>query len=351
VPPSAVVEAPNDFRVLAGQVRRAGLLDRRPGFYAMRMGLTVAAFAAAWVAFFAVGDSWAALGIAPLLAIVFTQVAFFGHDAGHQQIFRSRRANLLVGLVAGDALTGLSFGWWVPKHNAHHAHPNVVGRDPDIGAGSLALTFSAESAQNQHGARRVVTRCQAWLFFPMLMLEGAGLHISGVDGVLRRRDRSAAIEGLLLGLHAALYLFAVFWVLSPLRAVAFLAVQEGLFGLYLGCSFAPNHKGMPVLDDDSALGFARRQIDTARNVAGGPLTAFVFGGLNYQIEHHLFPAMPRPNLAKARGMVRAFCSEHDISYHEDSLLGSYREALRFLNRVGAGVEADAAEGTVDPGRH
>ncbi len=128
----------------------------------------------------------------------------------------------------------------------------------------------------------------------------------------------------------------MFWVLSPWRAVAFIGVQQGLFGLYLGCSFAPNHKGMPVLMDDSDLSFERRQITTSRNVAGGRLTAVVFGGLNYQIEHHLFPSMPSGNLPRARGIVRAFCAEHDIRYHEDSLIGSYRQALSYLNLAGAG---------------
>ena len=333
---STIAGTPGDFRTLAAQMREAGILDRHPGRYFVRMGLTAVAFAAGWVALFAVGDSWKSLGIAAYLAFVFTQIAFVGHDAGHQQIFESRRANRIVGLTAGDALIGLSFGWWVPKHNAHHAHPNVVGQDPDIGAGAVALSFTTDIARSRRGAGRVMARYQAWLFFPLLMLEGAGLHISGVDSILRRRDRSAAIEGLLLGAHTALYLTAVFLVLSPLRALTFIALQQGLFGLYLGCSFAPNHKGMPVLQDDSDLGFVRRQIITARNVAGGRLTAFMFGGLNYQIEHHLFPAMPRRNLPRAQRIVRAFCAEQEIEYHEDSVFGSYRQALTYLNVVGAG---------------
>ena len=212
----------------------------------------------------------------------------------------------------------------------------MIGRDPDIGDGTVALAFTPESPVTAEGASRVLARYQAWLFFPLLLLEGVGLHISGVDALLRRRDRSAAVEGLLLGVHAALYLTAVFWVLSPLRALAFMAVQQGLFGLYLGCTFAPNHKGMPVLVDDSDLGFVRRQIITSRNVTGGPLIAFLFGGLNYQIEHHLFPAMPRSNLPRARTIIRMFCADHDIIYHESSVFGSYRQALRYLNLSGAG---------------
>lgn len=322
-----------DYRMLADQIRGANLLARRSGAYMAKMALTLAGFAAGWLALFAVGNSWTAMAVAPVLAFLSTQVVFFGHDAGHQQIFRSRRANRVVGLIAGDALTGMSFGWWVPKHAAHHAHPNVIDRDPDIGVGGIALASTADIVAGRRGAGRLLARYQAWLFFPLLALEGLGLHISGVGFLVRRRDRSAALEGALLAVHAVVYLTFVFWVLSPLRGVAFLAIQQGLLGLYLGCTFAPNHKGMPVYQDDSAIGFLQGQISVSRNVKGGRFTAFIFGGLNYQIEHHLFPAMPRPNLARARLIVRDFCAGHDIPYHEDSLVGSYRQALTYLNRV------------------
>ena len=336
MPTSTIARAHSDYRALANRISDAGLLDRRPASYIARILLTAAAFGGAWLALLAVGDSWASLGIAPLLAVLFVQVDFVAHDAGHLQIFESRRSNWLVGLVAGNLLTGLSFGWWVPKHNAHHAHPNVVGRDPDIGAGALALAFTVDDARSRRSAGRLLARYQAWLFFPLLLLEGAGLHISGVDHLLRRRDRSAAVEGLLLAIHGALYLTVLLWVLSPLRALAFLIVQQGLFGLYLGCSFAPNHKGMPILQDGSELDFLQRQIMTSRNVSGSALVPFMLGGLNYQIEHHLFPTMPRCNLPLAQRIVRAFCVEQGIAYEEDNLVGSYRQALRHLKLAGAG---------------
>ena len=131
-------------------------------------------------------------------------------------------------------------------------------------------------------------------------------------------------------------------MLSPLQAVAFVLVQQGLFGLYLGCSFAPNHKGMPTLTEADQLDFVRRQVLTSRNVAGSRLVDFVLGGLNYQIEHHLFPNMPRPNLRHAQPLVRAFCAQHGLPYVEASLVGSYAEAVRHLHAVGAPLRPGAA---------
>jgi fatty acid desaturase len=138
-----------------------------------------------------------------------------------------------------------------------------------------------------------------------------------------------------MALHVVAYLAVVFFVLSPLQAVLFLAVQQGVFGFYMGCSFAPNHKGMPILSPDNELDYLRRQVLTSRNVRGGPLVDFVFGGLNYQIEHHLFPSMPRPSLRRAQAVVRGFCHEQRISYCETSMVESYAQALRHLHAAGA----------------
>ncbi len=177
---------------------------------------------------------------------------------------------------------------------------------------------------------RFMTKWQAPLFFPLMILRSTGIYVLGVQRLVRQRDRAAFVEAALLGMHAALYLACVFWVLSPLKAVAFIAIQQAVFSVYLGCSFAPNHKGMPLVDPDQGLSFVRRQVMTSRNVAGGWFTNVALGGLNFQIEHHLFPSMPRPNLSRAQGIVKAFCVENDLSYREDSLTGSYRQTIEYL---------------------
>ncbi|MGA8724891.1 MAG: acyl-CoA desaturase [Acidimicrobiales bacterium] len=326
--------APGDFRVLAVQIRDAGLLDRRPSYYSVKIVLTIAVFAAGWAALVMVGNSWATLGAAAFLGVMFTQLGFVCHDAGHQQVFRSRRANRLLGLTVGNALIGMSFGWWVPKHNAHHAHPNQVDRDPDMGGN---FTSADAPAPGRRSLTRWLARRQARLFFPLMLLRSTGLHVSGIHRLLRQRDRVAAIEALLVVVHAALYLTVVLWVLSPMKALAFIALQQALFSLYLGCSFAPNHKGMPIIEGDAEMSFVRRQVITARNITGGRFTNLILGGLNYQIEHHLFPTMPRPNLSRAQSIIRAFCLESNLGYREDSLVGSYRQIVSNLRAVAAGT--------------
>ncbi len=331
---TATIETtPADFGVLAKQVREAGLLDRRFGYYGVMIPITVAAFAVGFGALILIGSSWWALLIAGFLGLTFTQLGFVGHDAGHHEVFRSRKLNRLLGLAVGNVLIGMSFGWWVPKHSAHHAHPNEVGRDPDVGEGVAVPDADGQIATGNWLAR-FMTKWQAPLFFPLMVLRSTGIYVLGVQRLIRQRDKAAALEGALLATHVALYLTVVFWFLSPLKAVAFIAIQQAVFSVYLGCSFAPNHKGMPVVDPKLGLSFVRRQVISSRNVAGGWFTNVALGGLNFQIEHHLFPSMPRPNLARAQKIVRTFCLENDLGYCETSLVGSYRQTIRHL-REGA----------------
>ncbi len=333
------LERRTDYGELCHQLRLLGLLDRRTGYYTLKIALTLLVVAGGWAGFALLGNSWATLAVAAFLGLAFSQVVFLGHDAGHQQICSSKQNNRRLGLVVGNLLTGLSFGWWVPKHNAHHAFPNQENRDPDIEAG--VISFTAAHAAARRGIGRAFSKHQAVLFFPLLFLEGLNLHVSSVQTLRRQRaDRSIKAEVILLSVHAVVYLGAVFAVLPVGKAVAFIAVQQGVFGFCLGCSFAPNHKGMPLITPDSQRSFAHRQVITARNVKGGWLGSLLLGGLDYQIEHHLFPTMPRPNLGRAQPYVRAFCLEHGLPYQEDTVVSSYRQALRHLRSIGSGAGTD-----------
>ena len=342
MPPTVIVDSAtvrgSDFAALSRLVAGAGLLRRRPLYYAVRIGTVVAAYGAGWVAFARLGDSRWQLAVAAFLGLVFAQLALVAHDLAHRQILRSRRLSRAAGLVAGNLGIGMSYGWWMDKHTRHHANPNHSEHDPDVSPD--LLVWSTDQARDSHGVSRLIGRWQAFLFFPLLTLEGINLHVSGVRALFRANLKGRGVEALLLGGHLVGYLAALFLVLPPGRALAFLAVHQAVFGVYLGCTFAPNHKGMAVPTDD--LDFLRRQVLTSRNVRGGRMLDIVLGGLNYQIEHHLFPHMPMPHLRRAQPLVRQFCADHAIAYCETGLVRSYAHALRHLHRAGAPLRARVA---------
>lgn len=324
-----------DFFELSERVKAAGLMRRRIGWYAARTALVATGLGLAGVALLTLGRSPWQLAVAAACGVLLTQAAFLGHDAAHQQIFASARKNEWFSRIVANLVVGLSHGWWGSKHGRHHANPNTIGKDGDIATG--ALVFDPAAVPGRTGALGWITRHQGWLFFPMLTLEGLNLHVQAVrtilhDHELRHRGTEAALTAVrLLGLP----LLAIA-TLGPALGVAFLVVQLVVFGVYMGASFAPNHKGMPLIAPGTSVNFLQRQVLTSRNIRGGRAITWAMGGLNYQIEHHLFPRMPSVNLRHVRPIVRDFCAERDIPYAETGLFASYGIVIRYLNRVGLG---------------
>ena len=318
----------SDYARLSRLIAQAGLLDRRPGYYAVRIGLVAALFAGTWALFAAIGDSWWQIPVAVLLAVAFGQVTLLAHDLAHGQISRSRRTSRIAGLLVGNLAVGLSYGWWMDKHTRHHANPNHEDHDPDVSP--EILVWSRRQAEASRGLPRFIGRYQAWLFFPLLTLEGLNLKVSSFRALRRPTLKNRRLEGALL------------LVLPLPKALLFFAVHQACYGVYLGCTFAPNHKGMPVLTAEDELDFLRKQVLTSRNVRGGRLVTVALGGLNYQIEHHLFPSMPTANLHKARPIVRDYCASLGIGYVECGLFESWGQALRHLHEVGRPLRAAGA---------
>lgn len=320
------------FVEVSHAVKAEGLLERARGYYAVVGAVLVLALAGCAAGMLLLGESWLQLLIAAALGVIFTQIAFVAHEAGHKQILAggaasTRLARLLAGVV------GLSFSWWDSKHSRHHGNPNQVGKDPDIEVDTIS--FLPSDAAEARGLRRWITRRQGWLFFPLLTLEGLNLHLHSARHLLSRRPTTRRFTemSLILG-RTALLAVPAFLLLPPLMAACFLAVQVAVFGVCMGASFAPNHKGMPVVARSARLDFFSKQVRTSRNIAGGWWATLLYGGLNHQIEHHLFPSMPRPHLARAREIVREHCTRLEVPYAEVPLPRSYLIVVRHLNEVG-----------------
>lgn len=328
-----------EYSALLRTVRDAGLLRRNTRFYWTVFAIVTLALGGTVAGFVLLGDSWFQLLMAGALGIILTQYAFLAHEASHRQVFESGPMNDRAGRTLANLFVGISYSWWMTKHSRHHANPNILGKDPDIERDFVS--FTEEDASRSRGLYAWATRRQGYLFFPALLLEGINLHIHGFRTVFGRRkvDRRWVELTMILSRVGA-YLTVLFLVLPVGLGFAFLGVQLAVFGLYMGASFAPNHKGMPILPHDAKVDFLRRQVLTSRNIKGGWLMDSFMGGLNYQIEHHLFPNMPRPHQARAAEIAREYCETHRIAYTQTTILESYGIVIRYLNRVGLAAGGD-----------
>lgn len=268
--------------------KELGLLRRAPVFYSLVGAALVLALAGCIAGFVLLGHSWFQLLIAAALGVVLTQVAFLAHEAAHRQILSSGRANDRLARILAAGVVGISYAWWDSKHSRHHANPNRVGKDPDIEVDTVS--FLTEDAAQARGIRRLITRRQGWLFFPLLTLEGLNLNALGLRHLFSRQPvKGRGVELALIGARFAIVAGALFVFLPVGMAFAFL---------------------------------------------GGWWATALLGGLNYQVEHHLFPSMARPHLSKVRVVVHEFCETHDVPYTETSLWRSYAIVIDYLNRVG-----------------
>jgi fatty acid desaturase len=324
----------SDYSVLSRRVKDAGLLERRYGSYVLRTVLLALAVGAGIAAAVLVGHSWWQLGVATWFGVVFAQAGFLAHDAAHRQVFESGKRNEWFSRIVANLIVGLGYGWWMQKHTRHHGNPNTIGKDMDLDPNLIVFT-EADARDRSSGAANWIMRRQGWLFLPAMTLTGMDLHVKTIrmlaskEGVKHRGVEALLLAVRLIGLPALFVLSA-----GPVIGLTALVLNVLLFGFLLGGAFAPNHIGMPQIEHTQKVDYLRRQVLTSRNITGGPAVDFLMGGLNHQIEHHLFPSLPSANLRKARAMIREYCIEMELPYTERPLPKAMADVVRSVHRIG-----------------
>lgn len=317
-------------------IRQKGLLDRQPAYYGFIILVTAGLLAFSLAALFVLNSLWMQALNAALLAFIFTQVSFIGHDVGHRQIFKSVRKNNVVGLICWNLLLGMSSRGFTYRHNLHHARPNVFDSDPDCDL--HFLTFSEEQGKRRRGLSRSLIKHQVLLLPLLAFVPSIVLRISSANFLFRASKRFPSVEVALIAIHVVWYGGLLYYAIGLWPAILFIAVNQVLFGTYLASVIATNHKGMPMLEEGAKLDFLLQQLLTSRDIKSHRLTDFWFGGLNYQAEHHLFPSMPRNNLREAATIVKQFCHERFLPYCQVSTRQFYGELFDTLRTVSSAAE-------------
>jgi fatty acid desaturase len=320
----------SNFKELNEVIEKRNLLKKQSLFEFFKITLNFVLLAISISILFLFNNIWIQLLNAAFLAVVFTQAGLIGHDSGHQQISKKSWVNNIIGLIHGNLIAGISYNWWVPKHNRHHNSPNVDELDPDVDFPALA--FSKEQAIRKEGVSKFITKYQAYFFPFFITLEGLNMKKFTFNHIIKRR-KMWAIEAFLVTIHLIFYFGIIFYNLGALHGILFIITNQLLFGFYLSSIFATNHKGMEIVNKDHSLDFVKLQVSTSRNVKSNVFTDYFYGGLNHQIEHHLFPHMSRNKLNRAQEIVKAFCKKKSIDYEETSMIRSYKEILKHLHDV------------------
>jgi fatty acid desaturase len=297
-------------------------------------------------------DSPLVVFVGLLLGLTSAQTVLLGHDVAHGAAFVGRgrvtgalgRAlpHLLIGLLSGG-----SAAWWKQSHNTHHALSNDPEFDPD--AYYPFLAFEPAQVAERVGSFPFFLPRQHLLVWLVMPFVAVTVRLYSVAFLVRRIVQGRGSRGRhLLALATALAFFAayltfVFKLLPVGRGIALVVVHQALFGYYLGLITATNHWGMPM-PDAARQSFFVHQVTTSRNIRGGPLVRFLYGGLDRQVEHHLFATLPRPRLYEAAVHVQAVCRERGIPYVERTPGEALGDVYGCLQRIAHGLRPG-------PGRH
>ncbi|HET9931294.1 MAG TPA: acyl-CoA desaturase [Polyangiaceae bacterium] len=335
-----------ELAALKETLRDAGIFSPVPGYYSRKLCEVLLLWGVSVAALLLFPRSLFVLGVGPLLALTTGQTVLLAHDVVHGAAFTSRNVwiaglrrtlpHVLIGLFSGG-----SASWWKQSHNAHHVLSNDAERDPDIDYPFLA--FDIEQARDKAAFFHPVLRNQHVLVWFMLPAVAITMRLYSVAFLLRRLTRPGhhrlrrALELVVLVAHWILYL-GLMSTLPPLVAVAIVAMHQAGFAVYLALITASNHWAMPMPNAEQ-LSFVEHQVTTSRNIRGGALVQFFYGGLDAQIEHHLFTGLPRPRLLQARPFIRAFCQQRGIPYAEEGPVEAIKLVYQRLRSVAFEVRA------------
>lgn len=325
----SLIDGSKAYADLRQRVMARGVLDRSYGYYTVIVTLVLAGFFLSAYNVIVQTTPIAIIMWGLLFSFFVVQIGGLLHDAGHRTIAKSTRLNDLLGYLFGS-LVVLAYGGWKFKHNKHHAHPNQEDEDPDV---QIPFSFTEDRYKGRGGIVGFIRKYQAYLYYPFGTLAWLTLRTDGYAHFKTNFKKSMIPEIILFALGLIIW-FVLPFIFFPLsKALLLFALVNTATGFYLFNIFAPNHKGMPQLGKGVRISFIEQQVLTSRNVKGHWLTDFIYMGLNYQIEHHLFPNTPRNKLNKITPFVLDFCKKKKLEYTSVSVIQSNKIILSELLKV------------------
>jgi cytochrome b involved in lipid metabolism len=355
------------YRNLRSKLIMSGMFKSSKSYYAYKCSSNLCMWLCA-VLMVAFSDSMTTHIISALLLGMFwQQCGWLAHDFLHHQVFSYRKYGDVFGIFWGNLMQGYSMQWWKNKHNGHHAVPNLHNSSPDSQDGDPdidtmpVLAWSkehAKSALKEDGTvspvNKFLLKWQAYTYFPILLVArmswlnesfkvAFGLGAPSENALLELESLGIQYPflergGIILHHIWVLIVCSGFGRFSLLYSICYFLIATCSCGLFLAIVFGLGHNGMATYDADKRPDFWKLQVTTTRNITGGYgipqwFVDWFCGGLQYQVDHHLFPSMPRHNLAKTHELVKSFCVEWNVGYHEADMLTGTFEVLNHLSEV------------------
>lgn len=325
----AVSEVSNDYRKLVYEFTKMGLFEKKGHLTCVSLIFMVMLFVSSVIGVLRSESQWVHLLCGGMMGFLWIQSGWIGHDSGHYQIVNHPRLNRFLQVLTGNCLTGISIGWWKWNHNAHHIACNSLEFDPDIQHMPLfaisskffsSLTsYFYERKMNFDSVARFLVSYQHWTFYPVMCFARINLYAQSFVLLLSKRrvpKRGQEILGLL-----------VFWIWYPLlvsclpswwERIMFVVASFVVTGIQ-HVQFCLNHFASSVyLGPPTSNDWFEKQTCGTLDIKCSSWMDWFHGGLQFQVEHHLFPRLPRCHLRKISPFVKELCKKHNLPYNSES---------------------------------
>jgi len=304
---------PDTFDELKAQIREAGLLKRVP----IRGSIEMAAVILSFVIVYSTLSLWNPILLGLFMTLLFTRAVFVSHDILHTQYFKDKRVSFRLSYPFSAIILSNSSSWWDFKHNVNHHHfCNTITKDQDIMALDGAFT------PNDRGNSPFIRKYKHIIFWGAMFFMYPAFIVQSYDFAIKRKKYG---ELFLMLLHWPVIWGPIFYLLPLSDALITFLTLNITLSVWLAYGFITNHLGCEVftVEEAESMSWMELQMRTSRSLKGGMLVHWFYGGLNTQIEHHLFPKAPRFNLLKVQKMTKEFARKHDIAYFETTPLEAY----------------------------
>nr|CCA19127.1 delta6 fatty acid desaturase putative [Albugo laibachii Nc14] len=337
------------YRQLRATARSLGLYKTSLQYYIWKITSTLAIwFLSVAVCYLSSGMSGYTLSAA-IMGLFYQQSGWLSHDVLHHQVLKHTFARYYLGTMVGNLWQGFSVQWWKTKHNTHHAVPNLhsihqegFSGDPDIDTMPL-IAWSLHMARKAHASSigAFLVQYQAFFYFPLLLFARVSWLLQSLLYVFRGfsfgfYDPSPhpwAEKSGLIGHYAWNFAVMYYCGMTIWQSIAWFLLSQATCGIFLALVFSIGHNGMAIYERSTQPKFWELQVTTTRNIKSSIWCDWFTGGLNFQVDHHLFPTVPRHNLKKLNHLVKSFCAEYEVPYHETSFHDGIREVMCHLSKI------------------
>lgn len=303
----------DNFDELKEAVKAAGLLDRVP----VRGSIEMVAVVVSMVVALTTAQMWNPILLGLFMTLVFTRAVFVSHDILHLQYFKDKKLSFKLSYIYSAITISNSSSWWDYKHNVnHHTWCNVVEKDEDIRALDGAFT------PNNKGNSPFLKKYKHIIFWGAMFFMYPAFIAQSYKFVITRKLYK---ELALMLLHWPIIWGTLFYILPFSDALIVFGTLYVTLSVWLSYGFITNHLGCEVftLEESRDLSWMELQMRGSRSLSGGAFIHWFYGGLNTQIEHHLFPKAPRFNLLKVQKMTKDFAKKYNMKYFETTPIEAY----------------------------